>query len=159
MLKNLTLPFITMLIIALSAIINKDKTILGIKKGWKMLRKLLPQFLLLLIFVSIFLALLPPKLLAAILGSKSPILAPLASGLLGSIALIPGPIAYPLTGILKQSGVTPTILAVFITTLMMVGILTFPIEKEYLGVKVALLRNVLSFIGALIIGIAVGILV
>ena len=52
---------------------------------------------------------------------------------------------------------TGKVLAAFTTTLMMVGILTAPIEKEYFGVKVTVIRNVISFLIALIITVVVGI--
>ena len=76
----------------------------------------------------------------------------LIAGMLGSVALIPGFIAYPLCGILIKSGVSYGIIAVFITTLMMVGIITLPIEAKFFGWKISILRNVLSFIGALLVG-------
>jgi len=121
-----------------------------------MLRKLLPQFLLLLIAVGLFLTLMPQDVLANLLGKQSGMFAPIAAACLGAVALIPGPIAYPLAGVLRQSGVSTGVVAVFITTLMMVGILTLPVEKEYFGIRIAILRNVLSFVGALIIGLIVG---
>jgi len=50
------------------------------------------------------------------------------------------------------------VLAAFTTTLMMVGILTFPIEKAYFGTKVTVVRNILSFFIALAVAIAGGII-
>jgi hypothetical protein len=35
---------------------------------------------------------------------------------------------------------------------MMVGVVTLPIERKFFGWRVAITRNILSFIGALIIG-------
>ena len=154
--KDLTLIIVTLIAIILSAAIDRQRTLCGVQKGWKMLCKLFPHFLLLLVLVSIFLALVPQEMLVRILGTNSMVIAPIAAAVLGSIALIPGPIVYPLAGMLKQSGASPVALAVFITTLMMVGVLSFPVEKEYFGIRVALLRNVLSFFGALVIGFAAG---
>ncbi len=116
----------------------------------------LAQFLLLLVFVSVFVVLVPQETLAHALGQKAGIL---VAALVGSVALIPGPIAYPLTAMLAEQGVSYTVLAVFVTTLMMVGVLTLPIEKEYLGARVAVLRNLLSLIGAVLVGLIVGILI
>jgi uncharacterized membrane protein YraQ (UPF0718 family) len=79
------------------------------------------------------------------------------AAILGSISLIPGFIAFPLAAILLKNGAAYNIVAVFITTLMMVGILTLPIEIKYFGVRVSILRNALSFIGALIIGLIIGV--
>ncbi|GAH23643.1 unnamed protein product, partial [marine sediment metagenome] len=49
------------------------------------------------------------------------------------------------------------VLSAFTTTLMMVGIITFPLEKEYFGVKVTVIRNIISFFIALIVAIITGI--
>ena len=49
------------------------------------------------------------------------------------------------------------VLSAFTTTLMMVGILTYPIEKEYFGIKVTILRNVISFLIALVVAFMTGI--
>ena len=49
------------------------------------------------------------------------------------------------------------VLSAFTTTLMMVGVLTFPIEKEYFGVKVAVIRNVIGLFIALSVAVATGI--
>jgi uncharacterized membrane protein YraQ (UPF0718 family) len=74
------------------------------------------------------------------------------TALLGSVALIPGFIAYPLCGILIKSGVAYTTIAVFITTLTMVGLLTLPMEAKFFGWKTSIIRNVLFLIAALLIG-------
>jgi len=152
----MTLLVITICAVAISAAVNRRRTARGLAKGWLMLRKMLPHFLLILILVSVFLTLVPQDTLTHVLGQQSAGMGTVAAALLGSVALIPGPIAYPLAGMLRESGVSMSVLAVFITTLMMVGILTFPVEKEYLGIRIAILRNVLSFIGALLIGFVVG---
>jgi len=49
------------------------------------------------------------------------------------------------------------VLSAFTTTLMMVGVLSYPIEKEYFGVKVTIIRNVISFFIALVIAVMTGI--
>ena len=50
------------------------------------------------------------------------------------------------------------VISAFTTTLMMVGIITYPIEKQYFGIKVTIIRNLLSLIIALIIAFITGIL-
>ena len=49
------------------------------------------------------------------------------------------------------------VLSAFTTTLMMVGVLTYPVEKAYFGVKVTIIRNVISFFIAFIIAIMIGV--
>ena len=60
--------------------------------------------------------------------------------------------------ILLEDGVGYSVLAVFITTMLMVGVITFPVEKEYFGTYATVLRNLLSFAGALLIGTIMGVL-
>lgn len=136
---------------------DRKKTLLGIKKGLNMFLNLLPMLLNVLILVSIFLYLLPQEVLIQWLGKESGWLGITIAAILGSISLIPGFIAYPLAAILLKSGVAYSVVAVFITTLMMVGILTLPLEAKYFGMKVSLIRNALSFVGAIIIGLVIGI--
>ena len=127
-----------------------------VKKGLKMFLNLLPVILSVIILVSIVLSFLPNEIIVQYLGKDGGFLAYVFAALLGSIALIPGFIAYPLAGILVKNGVSYPVIAVFITTLMMVGILTLPIEIKYFGLKTAVLRNLLYFVGAIIIGIVIG---
>ncbi len=157
--QNLLLVVITLLAVIISAVINRQKTVMGLRKGGKIFLMLLPQFLMLLVFVSIFFALVPQQTFAEFLMRQAGGLGVLAAACIGSVALIPGPIAYPLAGMLAENGVPLTILAVFITTLMMVGILTLPVEKAYFGLRLAILRNIFSLIGALAIGLLVGCLI
>jgi uncharacterized membrane protein YraQ (UPF0718 family) len=141
----------------ISLLFNRRKTFLGIKKGLKMFIGILPMFINVLILVSIFLFFVPPEVLVKWLGKNSGWFGIFISAVLGSISLIPGFIAYPLCSILIKNGVSYKIVAIFITTLMMVGILTLPIEVKYFGMKVSVLRNVLSFFGAIIIGLIIGV--
>ncbi|HOQ10903.1 MAG: putative permease [Spirochaetes bacterium ADurb.Bin218] len=146
------LLFLTLIFLLLSFVFNKRKTLLGVKMGLKMFMNLLPPFVTVLIILSFVLALLPGELLEKLLGADSGITGFFIAAGLGSVALIPGFISYPLAAVLLKNGVSYPVISVFITTLMMVGIVTLPIEKNFFGWRVAIIRNVLSFIGALIIG-------
>ncbi len=46
----------------------------------------------------------------------------------------------------------------FLTTLTMVGIVTFPLEKKEFGLKFAVTRNALSFVSALVIAMMMGVI-
>lgn len=148
---------LTAVLFIISLIADKKKTLLGIKKGFKMFLGLLPTVLNVLILVSIFLYLVPKETLAYVLGKNSGILGFGIAAIIGSVSLIPMFITYPLAAILLKSGVSYQVLAVFITTLLMVGVLTLPLEAKYFGMKTSIVRNSLSFIGALIIGLVIGI--
>jgi uncharacterized membrane protein YraQ (UPF0718 family) len=152
----LFLSLIVLVCLALSFTADRPRTYQGCRRGVAMLLNILPTLLLVLALVSIFLYLFPKEVLAATLGAKSGFLGVLIAALIGSIALIPPFIAFPLGKILLSQDVPATTVAVFITTLVMVGILTLPLEIKFLGKRAALMRNLLSFIGALVIGLLVG---
>jgi len=152
-----TLIFTTIICLALSLAVDREKTYVGCRRGVMMFIKLLPSLLIVLALVSIFLYLVPERSLTALLGANSGFAGVVTAALAGTVALIPGFIAYPLAGIFIGRGVPPATVAVFITTLMMVGVMTLPIEIGYFGKKAAVMRNVLSFAGAFIIGVMMGI--
>jgi uncharacterized membrane protein YraQ (UPF0718 family) len=148
---------LTSVALVLSLFSDKKKTFLGITRGLKMFMAILPVILNILILASIFLSLMPQETIARLLEKGSGTSGMLISAVIGSISLIPAFISYPLCGILLKCGVSYKVIAVFITTLMMVGVLTLPLEMKYFGVKVSLMRNALSFIGAIVIGLLMGI--
>ena len=147
----------TIILLALSFYFDRRKTLAGLKKGGMMFLNILPAMLGVLVLVSVFLYIVPASVLTDWLGRGTGWTGIAGAALLGSISLIPGFIAFPLGAILVRSGVSYQVVAVFITTLMMVGILTLPLEARYFGWKVSILRNTLSFCGALLIGLLMGI--
>ena len=151
------LYIITGFAILLSFIVNSKKTLMAIKIAVKKFVNILPAFLTMLIFVSVVLFLVPDKVISNYLGNSNKFVGVTFASFFGSITLMPGFIAFPLCGILLKKGVPYMVLSAFTTTLMMVGILTYPIEKEYFGMKVTIIRNVISFFIALIVALMTGI--
>lgn len=149
---------VTAVALLLSFIADKQKTVKALVKGGKMLLAILPDILIVLLLAATLLGVVPAQTIAAVLGRESGAAGYALAASIGSIAMIPGFVAFPLASILQKNGVTLDILAVFITTLIMVGIITLPVEQKYFGCKVALLRNALSLIGAIIIGLLIGVI-
>ena len=118
--------------------------------------KITPAFLTMTILVSIVLYLVPDEAISRYLGHENKVLGLVIAYALGSISLMPGFIAFPLCGMLLEKGVLYMILSGFSTTLMMVGVLTFPMERAYLGAKVAVLRNLIYLVIAVIVTIVTG---
>jgi len=151
------LYIVTGLAVIISFMVNREKTLKAVKIAVKRLVSILPAFLTMLILVSIVLFLVPDKVISNYLGVNNKLIGVLLASFLGSITLMPGFIAYPLCGILLEKGVLYMVLAAFTTTLMMVGILTYPIEKEYFGIRVTIIRNVISLFIALVVAVMIGI--
>jgi uncharacterized membrane protein YraQ (UPF0718 family) len=150
------LIIISLLSIAVSFIANWRKTIDGLKRGLMMFLKLLPTLVNVLILVSIFLFLVPNEKLVEWMGENSGVKGFFIAGLTGSLSLIPGFIAFPLSSVLVKSGVSYQVLAMFLTTLLMVGVFTLPVERKFFGWRVSIIRNALSFIGAIVCAIIIG---
>jgi uncharacterized membrane protein YraQ (UPF0718 family) len=140
----------------LSLLLDRKKTIMGLKKGGKMFQNIAVPFVNILILVSLALYLVPPSLIVRYLGPESGWAGQMIAAVVGSITLIPGFISYPIAAVLIKEGASYAIVATFMTTLMMVGVVTLPLEIAYFGRKVAILRNVLNFIAAIVIGTCVG---
>lgn len=148
---------ITGLAIIFSLIVSREKILQALKISLRRFTNILPAFLIMLILVSIVLFLVPDTLISEYLGAENKLAGILIAAFLGSITLMPGFIAYPLAGILLKKGITYMVLSAFTTTLMMVGVLTYPVEKQYFGSKVTVIRNTISLFIALIIAIVTGI--
>ena len=148
----IAMTIFTAALVMISFIVDRKKTIQGIRKGLKQFLKILPTLLSVIIIISIVLFFVSDKFLMEYLGNEVGLGAYISAAAIGSVSLLPGFIAYPLAGILVQSGVSYSVIAVFITTLMMVGILTIPIETRYFGLKTTIIRNTLSFFGAILVG-------
>jgi uncharacterized membrane protein YraQ (UPF0718 family) len=151
------LYIITGIALLISLIASREKTFKALKIALKRFLNILPAFLTMLVLVSIVLFLVPDKLFSKYLGTDNKLIGVLLAALLGSITLMPGFIAFPLSGILLQKGVAYTVIATFTTTLMMVGVVTFPVEKAYLGVRVTVLRNIIGLLIALCVAAIIGI--
>jgi len=148
---------VIMAVMLLAAIADRRKTWAGMQKGMRMFLNILPTFLTVLVLIAIFLYLIPESAIRDYLGAEGGLRGIAIGSGIGSIALMPGFVAYPLAAILIKEGASVTTVAAFITTLMMVGVVTLPIEFRFMGVKASLLRNFLSLIGAVIVALLMGI--
>jgi len=144
------------LALLISLVFSREKTLRALKIAVRRFIRILPAFLIMLILVSVVLYLVPDELISQYLGSDNKFTAVALASLLGSVTIMPGFIAFPLAGILVQKEVAYMVIAAFTTTLMMVGVLTAPIEKAYFGLKVTVIRNVISFGIALAVALMIG---
>lgn len=143
----------------ISAFKSKQKTILALKKAWKSFENILPQFLAIILIIGIMLSVLTPDQISRFLGSESGWLGVIIAAIIGSITLIPAFVAFPLAAALLNNGAGYMQIAAFVSTLMMVGIITIPVEIKYFGKKATLLRNLFAFIFSLIVSALMGVLI
>ncbi|MBD3419040.1 MAG: hypothetical protein GF398_02870 [Chitinivibrionales bacterium] len=147
----------TLLLVIISFIANRGKTIRAFQLAYERFVGILPMFIIVLIIASFVLGVLSEPIVEQALGSASNRwLAAGIAALAGSVAIMPGFVAYPLGGILRDSGVLYMVISAFTSTLMMVGVLTLPLEQAFLGTKVALVRNAIGLVVALLVALATG---
>lgn len=154
--STLMLYAVTLLLLALSFRKNRQKTVLALKKSWKSFEGILPQFLSILMLVGIMLAVVDKSLISRLLGADSGVMGMAAAAIVGSVTLIPGFIAFPLAASLLAAGAGYGQTAMFLTTLMMVGLVTLPLEVTYFGRRLAIQRNLLAFVYAVLSSVLLG---
>ena len=147
---------LALILLVTSLIKGKEKILKALLKAWRAFENILPQFLFVLPLVGFMLALLSPTQISALIGDESGFLGLSASILIGSISLIPGFVAFPTAALLLQNGAGYMQMGGFISSLMMVGIVTLPIEFKYFGKKASILRNSLAIIFSFIVAIIIG---
>lgn len=135
---------------------SKEKTKTALKKAWKSFENILPQFITILMLIGILLSVLDTEVISKIIGAESGWLGVLLAAVVGSVTLIPGFIAFATAAALLDTGAGVMQIAAFISTLMMVGVVTMPVEVKYFGKKVTILRNLFSFLFSFFIALIIG---
>lgn len=135
---------------------NKEKTKKAVINGVKSFEKIMPQFLSIVIVIAITLTILKPETISKLIGKDSGILGVLLSSIVGSIAMMPTFVAFSTGNTLLQNGAGYAQVSALITTLTMVGMLTFPLEAKYIGKKSAFYRNFFAFLFSFIVAIFMG---
>ncbi len=146
----------TLILLLLSLWASRERTATALRQAGRQFLKVAPAFVFMLACVAVALYLVPESALTGLLARENKWLATLSAAGLGSVSVMPGFIAFPLCGILKSKGALYMVLSAFSTTLMMVGIATFPLERTYLGTRLALVRNLVSLAIALVVAVVTG---
>lgn len=131
---------------------TKRSLILAVKSFFR----IIPTILIIIILIGLLLGFVPSSEISKIVGEQSGVGGVILVALFGAILHIPALISFPLAASLLKSGASIVAVAAFITTLTMIGTVTIPLEIKELGKKIALLRNGISFIIAIIIAFIMG---
>lgn len=157
---TIVLYSLALLLLAVSFFKNREKTKAALKKAWKSFENILPSMLSILLLIGLILSVLDEKTISRMIGTQSGAWGMIIAAVIGCITLLPGYVAIPLAASLVQAGAGYAQIAIFISTLMMVGVATFPLEVNYFGRKLALKRNALSLavsiMSACLIGVIMG---
>ena len=120
---------------------SMSKTKQALLKSWNSFENMLPLFLAIVFIVDIILSFLTPETIALLLGGDSNWYSIVLAAIIGSCTIIPGFVTFPLAHTLLENGAGFFQITVFISTSVMVGVLTMPIEIQYFGKKAAYIRN------------------
>lgn len=136
--------------------VDPERTRRALRISAKSLHGLAPRILGMVLLVGLVLALVPPEAIRKLfsyggIGGFAMVSA------IGSIVTMPAPIGFALVGSLFKLGAAPASLAAFVTTLTMVGIMSAPMEISCFGKSFTLLRQTLSFLMAIVIGMLMGV--
>lgn len=148
--SSLIINLIVLVLLLISVLKNKTKTRKALMKAYKSVLNFLPSIISMMIFMGISLSIVNPVLITNILGEESGIFGITLSLILGSAAFMPSFIALPFGANLLAQGAGYPQMAGFISTLMAVGVASFPVEVKYFGKKTAFLRNTLGLIASII---------
>jgi len=142
---NLALYAMAGFFLVFSFLKDKKKTRAALLKSWKAFEKILPQLLGVFLLISPSLAYLEPDTVARFLGERAGWLGVSIAAVVGAMTLIPGFVAFPTAALLLRGGAGLMQMAAFVSALMMVGVVTAPLEIKYFGKKLTVMRNVLAF--------------
>jgi uncharacterized membrane protein YraQ (UPF0718 family) len=154
---NYALYLLAVIFLMVSYKRDKKKTKMALKKAWKSFENILPQILAILAFLGMVLALLSPDVISHLLGQKAGWQGMIIASIIGSITLMPAFIAFPIAAMLLKNGAGLVQLAVFVSTLTMVGIVTLPMEMKYFGKKISIMRNIFAYLFSFIVALVISV--
>ena len=92
------------------------------------------------------------------MGDKSGLMGALTASLAGSVTLIPGFAAFPMAKMLLDHGAGIAQIGVLVSTLMMVGVVTMPMERAIFGWRATWTRNLFAYVHSLAVGLVLWLL-
>ena len=141
---NIVLWILTTVLITYSFVKDKKKTFSALKKAALKFWGMSGLFLFVMAVFSLILVIIPENIINNYIGNESGIKGVIIALGFGSISIMPGFVAFPVAAVLKMQGISLYIIAAFTLSLMTIGVVTFPIEKKFLGIKIAVIRNILA---------------
>lgn len=145
-----------LILLAASWCRNREKTRAALRKAWASCLGVLPLFFGILICMGLLLAFVDESVIRQTVGRESGLTGIALSGLIGSITLIPAFAAYPAAAeLLRVTGGYAQI-TMLITSLMLVGVATMPLECRFFGVRAAMWRNALGLAYSLALSLFMG---
>ena len=153
---SLILYCLSILLLIISFIKDKNKTKSAIISAVKSFENILPQFLFIIVTIGIILAFINPNTISKIIGSNSGFIGVILSAILGSITMMPTFVAFSLGNTLLLNVAGYSQVGTLVSTLVLVGMMTYTLESQYIGKRAAFLRNFIGFLFSILAGILLG---
>jgi uncharacterized membrane protein YraQ (UPF0718 family) len=144
--------------LVMSLLKNKAKTFKSLTMAKGMMKNMFSSIFAILLFIGLLLSFVPPSAIQVMFNKTNVVFSTIIAAFVGGITLIPAFVAFPLVNSFTSVGVSIVPATAFLTTLTMVGFVTFPLEKKEFGIKFALMRNIYSFVFAIIIALIMGVI-
>jgi uncharacterized membrane protein YraQ (UPF0718 family) len=136
---------------------SREKTRAAIRFFRRSFLSLAPSIVAIIWTIGFILTFLPPGLILKTIGRDAGFQGVIIAAAFGSVVLIPAFIAFPLAASFLRQGADVRAIAAFVTTLVMVGVITAPLEVKFFGKRFTFWRNSLSFVFALVIAFVMGV--
>lgn len=153
---TIILYIIAIILLTVSFFANRSKTKQAVKSAFHSVVDSLPLFLCILIIMGTLLSILDNDLISQLIGRDSGVGGMAIAAVIGSVALMPSIVAFPMASSLLDAGAGYGQITMFLSTVMMVGVLTLPAEIKSLRLSTTIKRNlyflVYCIISAFIIG-------
>ena len=153
---SIILYSLAIILLIISFIKDKSKTKEAIILGLKSFENILPQFLCIIISVGILLSFFTTDTISKILGNSSGFWGIILADIIGAIAMMPTFVAFSLGNTLLLNGAGYSQVGALVSSLVLSGLMTVPLEAKYIGKRAALLRNLIAFLFSIIVGIILG---
>lgn len=141
----------------LSFVKSREKTRAALAFTRRSFLSMAPAVVAIIWAIGFILTSLPSAVVLKTVGREAGMAGVVVAAAFGSVVLIPAFIAFPLAGSFLRQGADVQAVAAFVTTLVMVGALTAPLEMKFFGRSFTLCRNSLSFVFALVIAMVMGV--
>lgn len=158
MITTISFYGIAIILTIISYVKDSKKTLKGLKKAYKSFMNLLPALIPMILFVGILLTLISPELIGQLLGEESGVYGIGIGALLGSISFMPSFVAFSLGQNLLAGGAGYPQVAIFVATLMAVGISSITIELNYFNKKFTIVRNIMALVASLVFALLIGVI-
>ena len=144
---------VAFLLLVLSAGKDIKKTKQALKAAGKIALTVFPVLFFIFILMGVVSAFVSKEVIASWLGSGSGVFGVFIGELVGCFALVQPAAVFPFSGVLLERGAGYGAVFGFVSTAILIGISTLPLELRLFGTKFTVVRNSLTFVLVFLIGL------